>query len=179
MLATNGEGRELPRRVAVLTRVIAAIEQLAPEIVLRFARFLGVGLVGLVADTLVFSTLYSEGAGAPVSRAVSLTLATLVTWSLNRHFTFVASGHAPHHEMLRYGLVALVVQGFNYALFLSLMYFTASSHPMLCLLASAVSTAAISFLSQNFFTFGRSVRGPLMRQAAGAPQLILDSKAAE
>ena len=109
-----------------------------PPLVWRIARFLTVGL------------------SLEIARAGSLAVATLVTWGLNRLFTFAPSGRGPLHELLRYVAVALVAQGFNYGLFLILVRLDAGAHPLLCLVFSAIATAALSFTGQSLIAFRRA-----------------------
>ena len=146
----------LPPRADVRARLKEVIARLpVPPLVWRILRFLMVGLAGLAVDASLFHWLYGSGAIAPVARAISLVIATLVTWSLNRTFTFAPSGHRPMHEALRYGGVALVAQGFNYLMFLFLLHVTGAAHPLRMLVATAVMTAALSFTGQSLFAFGR------------------------
>ncbi|HHN73385.1 MAG TPA: GtrA family protein, partial [Thermopetrobacter sp.] len=59
----------------------------------RLLRFLLVGFGGLAVDMGVFRLLTLAAGLPPLSaRVASLALATLFTWSLNRAFTFGASG---------------------------------------------------------------------------------------
>ncbi len=127
-------------------------------IIWRIARFLTVGLVGLAVDSGVFWTLHQAGVSVEIARALSLAVATLVTWFLNRLFTFAPSGRLPGRELARYVGVALLAQGFNYGLFLTLLRFDAGAHPLICLVISAVATAALSFTGQNLIAF-RSSKG--------------------
>ena len=129
-----------------------------PPLVWRIARFLTVGLVGLGVDSGLFWSLFQTGVSLEIARALSLAVATLITWGLNRLFTFAPSGHAPLRELARYVAVALVAQGFNYGLFLLLVRLDAGAHPLLCLVVSAVATAALSFTGQSLIAF-RRVRG--------------------
>ena len=126
-----------------------------PPLIWRIARFLTVGLVGLAVDSGLFWSLYQTGFSLEMARALSLALATLVTWGLNRLFTFAPSGRAPIHELARYVAVALVAQGFNYGLFLILVRLDAGAHPLLCLVVSAAATAALSFTGQSLIAFAR------------------------
>jgi putative flippase GtrA len=129
----------------------------APETLLaegfRGARFLGVGCAGLATDSALFMLLHGQGQPKAVARAVSLAVATLVTWSLNRAFTFEASGRTAGRELGRYGLVALGAQGFNYLLFLSLCAALPRTAPIALLLISAVCATAFSYTGQRLFTF--------------------------
>ena len=127
-----------------------------PPIFWRIARFLSVGLVGLAVDSGVFWGLFRADLSVEIARVPSLALATLVTWFLNRLFTFAPSGRRPAYELARYAAVALVAQGFNYGFFLALLRFDAGAHPLICLVASAVATAALSFTGQNLIAFRRS-----------------------
>jgi putative flippase GtrA len=116
-------------------------------------RFLAVGAVGLGADALAFSILLSVTDTEWTSRLASLALATLVTWRLNRRFTFPSAGRGAAPEALRYSLVAMMGQGFNYAQFVLLRTLAPTLPPLLALLAAAATTAVASYCGQRFFTF--------------------------
>ena len=144
-------------RPGLLAIVQRALRQLPiPPVVWRIGRFLTVGVVGLAVDSGVFWSLHQAGLSIEIARALSLAVATLVTWFLNRLFTFAPSGRAPGREFARYVGVALVAQGFNYGLFLTLLRFDAGAHPLICLVVSAVATAALSFTGQSLIAFRRA-----------------------
>ena len=126
------------------------------SIIGRIARFLAVGLVGLAVDSGLFWSLHQAGVSVELARALSLAVATGVTWFLNRLFTFAPSGRGPGRELMRYVAVALGAQGFNYGLFLALLRFDAGAHPLICLVISAVATAALSFTGQSLIAFRRA-----------------------
>ena len=144
-------------RPGLLAIVQRALRQLPiPPVVWRIGRFLTVGVVGLAVDSGLFWSLHQAGVSIEIARALSLAVATLVTWFLNRLFTFDPSGRAPGREFARYVGVALVAQGFNYGLFLTLLRFDAGAHPLICLVTSAVATAALSFTGQSLIAFRRA-----------------------
>ena len=145
-----------PGLVALFRRVASHLP--FPPIIWRIARFLTVGLVGLAVDSGLFWSLHQSGVSVEVARALSLAVATFATWFLNRLFTFAPSGRTPGRELMRYVAVALVAQGFNYGLFLTLLRFDAGAHALICLVISAVATAALSFTGQSLIAF-RRVRG--------------------
>ena len=60
------------------------------EILPRPIRFLGVGGIGLLTDLSVFTAIPMHTAHPIAARCVSLAIATLVTWRLNRALTFDA-----------------------------------------------------------------------------------------
>ena len=120
---------------------------------LRGMRFLAVGCAGLGTDGAIFMLLHTIGAERPVSRAVSLAAATCVTWAINRRITFARTGRRPTFELGRYGLVALVAQGFNYGLFLGLSSALPAAHPLLLIVFCAACAAGFSYGGQRLFTF--------------------------
>ncbi len=116
-------------------------------------KFLGVGFVGLAVDLGLFSVLERVGVPFLIARGISMPVATLVTWSLNRRHTFTPTGRKAHHEALRYALVTGVAQSVNYVV----MVVAASHAPRLphvvaAFVGSVVATL-FSYTGQRFFTF--------------------------
>ena len=65
------------------------------EVLPQPLRFLGVGGLGLITDLAVFTLMVAHGPHPLLARVVSLAVATLVTWRLNRALTFDRSGRPP------------------------------------------------------------------------------------
>ena len=122
-------------------------------------RFLAVGLVGLSVDALVFSIFHDAGLSRALARAISLAVATAVTWRLNRSFTFAATGRRQRIELGRYAAVVLGAQGFSYATFLTLSWLAPHIHALVAILVGAVAATGFSFTGQRLFTF-RPIQGP-------------------
>ncbi len=133
--------------------------------------FLAVGVVGLAVDLGLLFVL--ERAGLPLAgaRAISLPVATLATWLLNRRHTFASSGRKAHHEALRYAAVAAAAQSVNYVaalaiasvlrgephlavVVLSLAHHMPHAIDMLSAFIGAVIATLFSYTGQRFFTFG-------------------------
>jgi putative flippase GtrA len=130
---------------------------LAPGAVLarcpRPLRFLLVGAVGLGVDLAVF-TLIPLHVGHPLAvRLLSLALATLVTWRLNRAITFARSGRRQHEEALRYGAVTALAQGISYAVFAALVLTALGGLPQLATVLGAAVGALISYTGHRLFAF--------------------------
>ncbi len=125
----------------------------------RGARFACIGCAGLATDSTIFTSLHDDGTSRAAARALSLLVATALTWSLNRWITFHRSGRHPTHELGRYALVALCAQGFNYVLFLVLGGMLPAVTPLLLILVCAIAAAGISYSGQRLFTF-RPARSP-------------------
>jgi putative flippase GtrA len=128
----------------------AALLALAPK---GLVRFLTVGVGGLSVDVAVLWVLEQGGLSPVVARAISLSLATLATWALNRQFTFGDSGRQARSELGRYALVALVAQGVNYSLFQAIVHSLPHLNHSLVAVFGAVVATAFSYSGQRFFTF--------------------------
>lgn len=116
-------------------------------------RFLTVGVGGLSVDIAVLWLIEQAGVGHAVARVLSLTVATLATWALNRQFTFGDSGRKARAEFGRYALVALMAQSVNYGVFLAVLAVLPTLIHSLAAVAGAVVATAFSYTGQRFFTF--------------------------
>src|SRR5215469_394715 len=76
------------------------------EVLPQPLRFLGVGGLGLITDLAVFTAILAHSPHPLLARVVSLAVATVVTWRLNRALTFDRSGRRLTDEAMRYAVVA-------------------------------------------------------------------------
>lgn len=116
-------------------------------------RFLSVGAIGLSVDMASFTLLALFGMHPLVARALSLGLATFVTWRLNRAVTFAESGRRPHEEAMRYALVTAFAQGLNYLIFAALVMTVLRSLPQAAILIGAGLAAIASYNGHKLFSF--------------------------
>jgi putative flippase GtrA len=123
------------------------------------ARFLAVGLAGLACDALVFSVFHWAGLSRAAARAISLCTATSATWTLNRRFTFPATGRGRRAELARYAAVTLAAQGFSYGVFLTISAALPHVPALIALVTGAVLATGFSFAGQALFTFA-ALRAP-------------------
>jgi len=137
------------------------------EVVPRPIRFLGVGSVGLVTDLAVFTVVLGHGLHPLLARLVSLAIATVVTWRLNRALTFDRSGHRPSHEAIRYAAVTGCAQGVSYLTFAVLVCTVFAAAPQLAVIVGAAIAALFSYKGQALFTFGP---GPSLSAAQSHPK---------
>lgn len=140
-------------------RPVSAIHLLWLIFSLNVTRFLAVGCAGLALDAGLFSLLAYEGFGEPLARGVSLGAATLLTWRLNRRFTFGDSRRLQPFEGGFYVAVALGAQGLSYLIFLALRDLVPDMPALAALLIGAVAATAFSYSGQRFLTFRGRVRG--------------------
>ncbi len=123
------------------------------EVLPRPLRFLGVGGLGLITDLAVFTLVIAHGPPPLLARLVSLAVATLVTWRLNRALTFDRSGRRPTDEVVRYAAVAASAQAVSYAVFAVLVVSVLAPVPQLAVLIGAAAGALVSYNGQALFAF--------------------------
>ncbi len=116
-------------------------------------RFLSVGAIGLSVDMAGFTLLALFGMHPLIARALSLGLATFVTWRLNRAVTFEESGRRPHAEAVRYAVVTAVAQGLSYLTFAALVMTVLASLPQVAILIGAGLAAVASYNGHRLFSF--------------------------
>jgi putative flippase GtrA len=119
----------------------------------RPIRFLGVGGLGLITDLAVFTLIIAHTPHLLAARVVSLAVATLLTWRLNRALTFDHSGRRPAEEAMRYAAVAVAAQAVSYAAFAGLVVSTLAAMPQLAVLIGAMAGALVSYGGQAAFAF--------------------------
>lgn len=138
-------------------------ESVARRLARSLPRFLAVGFGGLATDAAMFALASRIGLDDAAARALSIAVATLVTWRLNRRYSFRPSGRAARDEATRYAGIAVCAQGFNFGLFLALRAAAPHLWPLLILLVSSGCAAGFSFLGQFIVTFGS--HRPAVREA--------------
>jgi putative flippase GtrA len=123
------------------------------DFVPRPMRFLSVGAAGLITDLAVFTAVLAHGVHPLLARLVSLVIATVVTWRLNRALTFDRSGHRPGHEAMRYAAVTGCAQSISYVTFAVLVVTVFAATPQLAVVVGAAVGALVSYKGQALFTF--------------------------
>ena len=121
----------------------------------RPLRFLAVGGLGLTTDFCVFTILMGYAPRPLLMRLISVAVATLVAWRLNRALTFDNSGRAQSDEAMRYGVVTLAAQGTSYAIFAALVLTVLGWLPQAALVIGAVAGAFVSYNGHRLFSFAR------------------------
>jgi putative flippase GtrA len=125
----------------------------------RPLRFLGVGALGLFTDLCAFSLLLYGGVTPLPGRALSLVLATTVTWRLNRIVTFDPTGRHQHDEALRYAAVTATAQGTSYLIFSILVLTVLDWLPQAALIAGAAVGALVSYNGHRLVSFAPRALG--------------------
>lgn len=116
-------------------------------------RFLAVGGLGLVSDLVLFTVMAMQGVHPLLAGLLALIAATVLTWRLNRSFTFDCSGRHQADEAARYGGVTAVAQGTSYAVFAVLATTVCAAQPQAAIIAGAAVGALISYNGHRLFVF--------------------------
>jgi putative flippase GtrA len=143
---------ELAGRPSIAQEMTDPIRRLV-ALLPRPLRFLGVGGFGLATDLALFTLLAAGHFDLLLARLVSLSAATLVTWRLNRAFTFDRSGRHPAHEAMRYAAVTAAAQGTSYGIFAALVLTVLREVPQAALLIGAAGAAIVSYNGHRLFAF--------------------------
>jgi putative flippase GtrA len=115
--------------------------------------FMVVGGLGLATDIALFTILAMLGAHTLLAGALALVAATVLTWRLNRTFTFDRSGRRQGEEAMRYAAVTAVAQGTSYAVFAVLAMTVLAVLPQAAIVAGAAIGAVISYNGHRLFAF--------------------------
>jgi putative flippase GtrA len=148
-LESGAAGATAPGAAAAIDDPVRALFEILP----RPIRFLGVGGVGLVVDLAVFTLVIGHPTHPLLARLVSLAVATLVTWRLNRALTFERSGRRAADEALRYVAVVAAAQAISYGTFATLILAWPNAVPQVALVAGAAGGALVSYAGQALFAF--------------------------
>jgi putative flippase GtrA len=119
----------------------------------RPVRFLAVGGLGLTTDITLFTILAWQGVHPLVAGFFALIAATVLTWRLNRAFTFDRSGRHQGEEAMRYAAVTAVAQGTSYTVFAVLVMTVLAWLPQAAIVAGAAVGALISYNGHRLFAF--------------------------
>lgn len=119
----------------------------------RVVRFMGVGMLGLTTDMLVFTLISLSEPRPLLVRLVSISCATFVTWRLNRALTFARTGRHQGHEALRYGAVTATAQTMSYTVFAILVLTWLDWFPQAAMLCGAAAGALIAYNGHRLFAF--------------------------
>jgi len=131
----------------------------------RPLRFMMVGAVGLAADLLLFTVLLLYRVGPLVAGLLALIAATVLTWRLNRIFTFERSGRRQREEAFRYGVVTAIAQSTSYAAFAFFVSTMLAALPQAAVVLGAAAGALISYSGHRLFAFAPAKACPATRRS--------------
>ncbi|WNJ88275.1 GtrA family protein [Bosea sp. 685] len=129
---------------------------MAPKLLGRFPRFLGVGALGFLVDGSVFAAAIEGLLLGPITaRVLSFLAAASFTWVLNRRFTFAdRASNRPVAELGRYTLSSLAAGAVNLGVYTAIVLILGSAKPIPYLALAAGVGAGLMI---NFVLYDRVV----------------------
>lgn len=122
----------------------------------RIVCFAFVGGVGFVVDAAVLSLLLARAGLDPFSaRLLSIAVAMLTTWMLNRALTFAASSRHIVEEGLRYGGVGATSAVANYVIYCAVLLAFPAAPPVLALIVASAAAMFLSYAGYSRLVFDR------------------------
>jgi putative flippase GtrA len=119
----------------------------------QFWRFCLVGVAAFVVNAGLVEMLV-QSIGPVRSQMIAFPIAATAAWWLNRHYTFGASGLAPHREWLHYVLANSVGWLINNTVYLVIVFNLSLAYTLPFI---AVAAGSVSGLAANFFLSRRMV----------------------
>lgn len=118
----------------------------------QLLRFGMVGGVGFAVDAGVLLALTALGGAPLLMRVLSFAAAVVVTWALNRRWTFAATEQRGR-EFLAYLTVQSGGMVVNFAVFAAVLTWTAQT-PLIALAAGSALATAVNFTGARIWVFG-------------------------
>lgn len=112
------------------------------------------GGVALVVDLAVLAALGAVGVSPFIGRLVSISLAMVVSWLINRTVTFQVQKAPTLAEFARFAGVSWTAQAVNYAIFAAVLWLRPETSPTAAVLAACVVSVAIAVLGFRYVVFG-------------------------
>lgn len=121
----------------------------------QFSRFLSVGVANTALGyAVIFGCMYLAGLSPELSNAAGYAVGLLISYFLNRHFTF-RSAQRRSAEFLRFGVVFLVAYTANLAV-LTVLVRTLEVHGGLSQLIAGVSYIGTAYRLNKHYVFRSS-----------------------
>ena len=122
----------------------------------RATAFLVVGAVGFVVDAGMLALLLAATPLGPLpARILSIAVALVVTWLLNRTFTFGPSARSVTVEGTRYGGVGRATSLIIYLVYSGLLLAAPAMPPLVALACASAAATIFSFLGYSRLVFDR------------------------
>ncbi len=120
----------------------------------HFGGFLLAGSLAFVTDVGVFQLLHAGLTIAPlIARPLSISVAMVVSWALNRTLTFPVAGPPRLSEFLHFAALAWVAAAFNYAVFAGVLWLYPAIWPPLVIFIASLAAMVLAYLNMRFSVF--------------------------
>lgn len=128
---------------------------LRSELLTQILRFGAVGAVGFIVDGGLLWLFLSFDLSPYVARALSFPVAVVVTWALNRNWTFRATRRRNKGQFRRYFGVQVAGNLTNYAIYslIITVFGTASATVFVAFVVGSFIGSCLNFLGARFIAF--------------------------
>lgn len=121
----------------------------------KLASFVVAGASGFAVDAGLLHLLITYTAIGPyVARVISMAIAMMVTWQINRNFTFEGSGRTAVDEGVRYTFIGVLGAVMNYAVYATVIFSFPLIQPVAAVVAASLAAMIFSYFGYSRFVFG-------------------------
>jgi putative flippase GtrA len=122
--------------------------------------FLLAGILALVTDGTVLQLLTAGlGLSPLLARPLSISVAMVVSWLVNRTITFQRRSAPTVGELARFAAVSWVAQAVNYAVFAAILIAVPATHPLIALVLASLVSMCVSYVGFRFGVFRATSHG--------------------
>jgi len=123
----------------------------------HFAGFLIAGSLAFITDVAVFHILASLlGIPILIARLLSISMAMVVSFLINRRATFAMPGPPRFREFLRFAAVGWLSSALNYALFAGVMLARPETRPLIAIALATAVSMVVSYLGMRMAVFRKT-----------------------
>lgn len=120
----------------------------------HYGGFLAGGSLAFIADMGLFQLLHGWlGVALPIARLMSIAVAMVVSWLINRTITFAMPGPPRVAEFLRFAAVAWMSSVLNYAVFIAILFTRPQTFPAIAIAAATAVAMTVSYLGMRVAVF--------------------------
>ena len=128
-----------------------------PSPLRHYGGFVVAGGTAFVTDVAVFHALNSwAGINLLIARFLSITVAMIVSFLINRAITFAMPGAPRIVEFLRFAAVGWVSSALNYALFACTMLARPETAPVIAIAFATAISMVVSYLGMRLAVFRKA-----------------------
>jgi putative flippase GtrA len=128
-----------------------------PSSTRHYIGFVAAGLAALAVDALILLVMTETMAISPyLARIVSISIAMVVSWQINRRITFAVQSPPTLAEFSKFATVSWLAQAVNYAVFAAILLLRPETWPVAALVAASLVAMFVSYAGFRFGVFGKA-----------------------
>lgn len=125
-----------------------------PSRLRHWGGFVTAGIVALGIDAAVLTLLMAGFGWSPfAARVVSIAVAMLASWLINRSVTFAVRTPPTLSEFARFAAVSWLAQAVNYTVFAAILLVRPATPPVAALVAASLVAMVVAYVGFRFGVF--------------------------